>query len=591
MANRLEPLDLVSFVGGLNLRRNQFQLADNESPDMLNIDVDPRGGFYTRQGWQRWNISDIVTVTSPTTWQPRNGFVHDVSTVGLQYVLVANHDGEIYSAADDGLFTNLSTLPSGVGSPHIADFASWGDALYIALGAPAQVYTRTLDGPLTALDVDDFSEIDTPNTGTFPSATYLETHGGFMWCADTQESGIRFPNRVRWSHPGVPDAWRADDFIDIDIGGGRITGLKSYSDHLLVFKTTGIFKIYGYDGETQQLDRIPGNIGCPSVTAITSSSNSVFFYSTFEGGGIFAYTGGQPVLISEALRPAFEEMHSHNEVFVSWAGRRLWVAVPWHKDEGEKTEPTTLFVWDQDVGNGAWTMYRSNYGAVATVLDGVDTEGRFPLACFWSPNTAAMVTLDFTNDAFDSLLLDQTIGVTPGSDPLDSPDYMVTGGDDEIVIGGGTFQGQDFDSYYRTRWLHAGWPDRKKSWRRPTFVAREVPRDVDVLVEVYRDYNESRIYRSRTLRMTSEGGVFWSEHGFDAATIEGIPGFDWSEEGAADPRGADWGSAEKGSRLIRGGSLGAAKAVQMKIRASGTSPRRKWGMDAIVAKIVMRRFR
>ena len=60
MPNRLEPLDLMDFTGGLCLRRNQFQLASNESPDMLNVDVDPRGGFRTRRGWQRWNEDDVV---------------------------------------------------------------------------------------------------------------------------------------------------------------------------------------------------------------------------------------------------------------------------------------------------------------------------------------------------------------------------------------------------------------------------------------------------------------------------------------------------------------------------------------------------
>ena len=588
MVNRLEPLDLVSFVGGLNLRRNQFQLADNESPDLLNVDIDPRGGFYTRQGWARWNPTDIVPVVTTTTWQPRNAFVHDTSTPGTQYVYVVNGT-EVYIGNDAGAFSNVA-LPDVAGQPHGVDFASWGDDVYMALGATVGVYRQNLVAAPVLMDVDDWSEIDAPNTGTFPSATYLEHHGGYMWCADTLEVGVRRRNRVRWSHPGVPDAWRQDDFVDIEEGGGYITGLISYNDHLVVFKTTGIWAIYGADGETQQINNPSEHIGCPSRTGFSKSSQAVFFYSTYEGGGIFAYTGGQPQLISEPLRPAFEAMHAPLNVFVSWAGRRLWVAVPWHKDQGEKTDPTTLFVFDPDVGSGAWTMYRSNYGAVATVLDGSDTNGRYPLAAFWSPSTAAMVTLDFSLEAYDTLLLDQTIGVSPGSDPLDAPDYLVTGGDDEIIVGGGTFLGQEFDSYYRTRWLHAGWPDRKKSWRRPTFVCREVAQNTDLLVEIYRDYNEASIYRSRTLHLRSGGGVFWSDLGADSIDF---PGADWTTEGADDPdgRGANWGQTPSGSRLVRGGSMGLAKAVQMKIKASGVSPRKRWGVDAIVAKIVMRRFR
>ena len=72
MPNRLEPLNLMDFTGGLNLRRNQFQLADNESPDLLNVDIDPRGGFYTRKGWQRWNDTDVVDPEQRRNGRPRN---------------------------------------------------------------------------------------------------------------------------------------------------------------------------------------------------------------------------------------------------------------------------------------------------------------------------------------------------------------------------------------------------------------------------------------------------------------------------------------------------------------------------------------
>ena len=95
--------------------------------------------------------------------------------------------------------------------------------------------------------------------------------------------------------------------------------------------------------------------------------------------------------------------------------------------------------------------------------------------------------------------------------------------------------GQPFDAYYRTRWLHAGWPDRKKSWRRPTFICRQVPRDTDLLVETFRDYNETTIHRTRTLRVRAQGNAYWTESGFADAEIGG---FDWTEGGDADPDGS-----------------------------------------------------
>ena len=56
MAKRdFKLLAIESFSGGLNYRTDQFDLASNESPDLLNVDVDPRGGVTMREGVDRRN--------------------------------------------------------------------------------------------------------------------------------------------------------------------------------------------------------------------------------------------------------------------------------------------------------------------------------------------------------------------------------------------------------------------------------------------------------------------------------------------------------------------------------------------------------
>ena len=54
---KLEMLE--SFIGGLNLRTDQFNLADDESPDLLNVVVDPRGGIRQRDGVDRRNTTAL----------------------------------------------------------------------------------------------------------------------------------------------------------------------------------------------------------------------------------------------------------------------------------------------------------------------------------------------------------------------------------------------------------------------------------------------------------------------------------------------------------------------------------------------------
>jgi hypothetical protein len=588
MANRLEPLNLVSYVGGLNLRADQFQLADDESPDMLNVDIDPRGGFFTRRGWERWNETSIVDLEADEAqpnWHPRNAYAH-VTSNDQQFIYVVESNN-LYVADDTTVFAPV-TGPVCEANPHQADLAAWGDDVYISCGMSQPSYRRHQptvgSATTTALDPDTWSEIDAPTHDVMPQAEHVEAHGGYLFVACTKEDGVLYNARVRWSHPGVPDAWREDDFLDIEAAGGRITAIVAFNDHLLIFKTNSLWALYGYDEQSWQLVRVSSLIGCPTMTAIGKSETAVYFYSATSKGGIYGYTGGPPTYISENIRPAFEQLFNFENVFVSWAARKLWVTVPWRKDTGSTTDPSSMFVYNPDIGEGAWTMYRSEFGTPAPVLDGSDIQQKYPLAALWSNEEAEMVTLDAIDDAYDDILAPPVLGVTPGDGILSTSDGF------DIGVDGFQFRGQAFEAYYRTRWLHAGWPDRKKSWRRPTLICKGVQRETKLIVETYRDYNEAVIHRSRTLLLRANSATFWREEGFEAPEEDG---FDWEALGAEDPagRGANWGQSVNGATLQRSGSLGLARAVQLRVQGSTLTPKTKWGVDGIVAKFVMRRFR
>jgi hypothetical protein len=533
-ASRLQPVNLTSFVGGLNLRRNQFQLADNESPDMVNVDVDPRGGFYTRRGWHRWNDADITA----DPWQPRNAFLHLLPT-GLQTIYVANNS-TIWRAPDSGVFAGTGITATA--DPHGADFVAWGTDTYVACGKTQSSKKITSTGVVSSLGAV-FSTVDSPVTGQLPQAEFIESHIGYMFVANTREGGNDFFSRVRWSHPNRPDAFRTEDFIDINAGGGRITGILSFQDHLLIFKESSIWALYGYNSDSWQLVRVSGQIGAPCQTAITKSETACYFYSASNGGGIYAYTGQPPVYISEKLRTAFEEIATFQNVFVSFANRRLWVSVPWTGVSGDLGIPTTLFVFDIEVGpDGAWTAYRSTRGGVGTVLDGAAAAIKFPLAAFWSTVSSCMVTLDAAESAYDA-----------------------------IVLSGGTPLNEGFGAYYRTRWLNAGWPELRKSWRAPTIIARRVSTGAQILVEAFRDYNESERRRSAVIDIPLSSGAIWGS------------GPDWGS-------GIDWGSVTAGGIVLRGPDLGHASAVQLKLSAGPAGLINRWGIDGIIMKVNTMRF-
>lgn len=61
MARNIQLQSITSFAGGLNLRSDPYELAKNESPDLMNVDLDPRGGVEQRRGVKE----QPVTVTNP----------------------------------------------------------------------------------------------------------------------------------------------------------------------------------------------------------------------------------------------------------------------------------------------------------------------------------------------------------------------------------------------------------------------------------------------------------------------------------------------------------------------------------------------
>lgn len=651
----LQRVDLDDFTGGLQTFGSQFNIAPNQSPDMLNIEIDPRGGFRTRKGWARWNADDALgahfdttwnllvgagdqtvagnavliddvlylndvdsgavdrsaalaavevgdfifigswrfkvtaavdgtthweftgtaTGTTPSAgtdvaincqivvnWEPRNAFVHPFST-GAYAVYVANND-VIETSTSTAVFSTLAkTGPVDIvadASPHGADFAAWGDTVYIACGIANPTVRRTTTGtPTEATNAygnynNDYTTPDAIGAGAMPRCEFIETHGGYMFVGYTAEAATQ-PNRIRWSHPSQPENWAELDYIDIDAGGGKITGLRSFQDHLLIFKTDSVWALYGYDSESWQLVRVSTTVGAPTTTAVTASESAVYFYSEALGGGIYAYLGGQaPISIGENLRTVTDEVVNQEDVWLAWAGRRLWCSLPWTVD-GQFNDQSTVFVFDPQVGTGPWIAHRSAIGHVKCIIEGSDLQVGKPLAVICGcSGAAALVKLEERDEASDLILEDLTASA--------------------------------FDAYYATGWQYAGWPERRKSWRRPRFIVEQPEEEVGIDLDTYFDYDEGAPLRSHTLLVQSEGTAFWRATG----ALE-TGGFDWGD-------GTLWGaSGANGSEIVRAtgktivlGGLGVNRAIQLRFSSNAAYAGKAWGINLITLKYILRRF-
>lgn len=549
MNTRLQPLSIGDMSGGLNLDRargttDDYSVTGNESPAMLNMEIDPRGGFYTRLGWTRWNEDDI---TDPVDWAPMLPFLHARSD-GSYSVYVAN-DGTVWTAGEDGVFSDLAVTATC--TPHGASYGAWGDTLYFACGTGNDSQRRVGTGAVAALTDADGNYNDdytAPAGGVMPQCEHLESHLGYMFAAGTTESGQLVPNRLRWSHPDEPEDWATLDFLDIHAGGGRITGLRSFQDHLLIFKTESVWGLYGYDAASFQLIRISAHSGAPSPMSIARSEGACYFYSTATQGGIYAYTGdGKVTHISGMLRKAMEDIIDHDEVCLGWLGHRLWCSLPWNP--GVVDSPGTTFIFDPE--RNMWIMHRPALGKTACYVEGSDIHRQFGLAVLHGSSGAAC-------------LVEVQAAIGTATDTI-----LETG------------EQTPFEAYLRTGWINAGWPERRKSWRRPRFMIAKPAETVQIRVDVFWDYDSGSPRRSGAITIDGSGTIFWRLTG---ALEPG--GFDWGD-------GAIWGSEAEGSiirRGDRGRGLGVSRSIAIEFSTDPSTPGKAWNMNEMMLKYALRRF-
>jgi hypothetical protein len=308
--------------------------------------------------------------------------------------------------------------------------------------------------------------------------------------------------------------------------------------------------------------------GAPGPQAVTRSERAVFFYSGSDSGAVYAYSGEEPQEISTGIRRSLATITQHDKVWVGWLKRKLWVTVPWSYS-GPADDSTGVFVFDPAVNeNGCWMFYESAAGGLGPLVGGSNIHtSAFPMGVLRNTEWPRIVMLDAIEDQAYDLVGDVSVlGSTTGSS-WDFPAILT--GDGYEIIATGTPGALPFETIYRTPWVTGGWPTRKKSFRRPDFVCRRTGLTHQLRIQSFRDYEEVNARRQHTMQIDSQGITLWGQ-------------FDWGD-------GSQWGAGRAtGNKIVRGGSFGLCKALQ--VRITGMTPGARWGIDAIVLKHVMRRF-
>lgn len=535
------------FTGGLNYDANAFRLNDNQTNDALNVDFNPKGGVSTRWGFKRVNTTAIggggagsVSVNKLFPWNNSSRRLL-VSTANKVFAYPSTTTA---GALDDLSITHDATFG--------ASFATWDDdsnsIVYISCGhgyAGRKISGTTVTS-LTSSGTGAWqNDLTNPNGTHMPRSQMVVAHAERMWVANTYESSVAYPNRVRFSHPLFPESWREDDYIDVVAGGPKITGLVAMGGFLLIFKEKAIFALYGFNEETFQLVDISRSVGSVGPNCIAQTERGVYFFSNPEG--VFFFDGTSIKDVFEPIRPLLIDSEISEQAVqgmsMGYANRRVYLSLPAGQDVvdilayessieaydevdrnyaggTQAALPTRTFVYDESVGKGAWTAYQTadGFGLIAPT--------------------------DFLQQ--DSTMLH--VAAHPYQPYLLSIDVRENASVDNI-----TGTNAAFNSYWFTNWQGANNVSAKKFWRRPEFIFRKETDVASVRVDVYQDwdsYNPIKYFMLTPPEADPSSGTWTS-----------------------------WGEPEFGASHLFADSLGLARSVRLKISNTSSSP---WAVYSIV---------
>lgn len=540
MARNVQLTQLRDFTGGLNLRADPFQLHPNESPSLMDVDVDPRGGVRLRNGTSfiAGPYDEGAANVSPRFDRM---FAHyTTSTYNVLACSIQDANGmQIFALDTSGAMVAVTTTPVNT----ILDAAQFGSYTYLHSGVEQPWrWTPSVFNQVTA---PGFSEFDAPTDNRMPVGQVAAAFQNHYFIANLYESATNYRSRVRFSHPGYAERWRSSDWFDVDPrDGDAITALRAFSDHLVIFKQRSMHMLVGYGWDSWSRQPISMDVGAVHQQAVTSTPNGLFFWNNVHG--LMRWDGRSVESVFDPLKPLIDEgtfnVSRSDEVHVSaMEGGRVWVVLP----VGSGTEMNT-YVYDPSLGrNGAWTRY--SFGPTA-ILHATPVSGDH--RC-WGAFTDSTNQLSWTVDLSDPTV--STDELTIVSDGLG----WWTAGPTTVI-----------PAHYQTSWVDAGNAAVKKRWRRVRH-ALYAEGQVNLTVQVYRDYNQT----SSTSSWGEVIGTTASESVYGTATYGT----------------STYGSDDSPIDLEVAAPLGLCNAVSLRYTALTATSR--WGVDAIVFPFTPKKIR
>ncbi len=448
MADSREFEYWYKFNGGLNLTTATQQLDQTETPDSVDMDFASRGGFTLRGGFQT---------------QGQHAQLDGARFLGGTYntqavVLIQGADGSLLEW-DGATVTDTGADPTDSLTERMR-MAAFNDFAYLSNGrSGVNIVMTRWDGSSLATLTNTFNDdYETPTTGNMPLARHVAANNGFLWVADTVESSVRYPARVRFSHEQNVESWATDDWFNVGEPGADdpVTSMEPFGDALLIFKRSSVWALYGENKETFILQRLASATGICTCGAVAVNAGVCYWFST--DGKLMAYNGENITSLSQPIdfwsqTGKIKHGGSHR---LMWSDGRLWLSL--EAGPAQAVE-RWLFIYDPTIKG--FTRYNRPVNDL-THWSKLGEDGD-PLFLYTDSDELYRYDASYETD-------------TDASGP------------------------SRIDGHFRTAWMTAGETATRKRWKRPR-VTGAANGNASIKIEVFTDFNDMAPVRSHTFQI------------------------------------------------------------------------------------------
>lgn len=307
---------------GLNTQASPYELETGESPDCMNVRGSVRGAIRKREG-----ILDLGDGTDLMS-QPRKIAVYRQGTTTRLVALGTKLQVLEPGAAPGAAFTPVTTNPW-----------SWSSALGQPISSQGPLFLMS-DSDKLYYDGGSFANW-TAASGTIPTGRMMCAHQNRLFVADVS-SLPDARTAITFSEIGDYRTWPVQNIVKFDpFEQDRITALCSFGSYLMVFKRSGIWRVF--DADTGANNKITDEAGTVFRDSVVSTDQGVFFLDPDRG--VMVTDGANAKVVSDAILPELrglplDEEATFNVSAAYWEGS-YWMSVP-----AATGMPNRLFEYD-----------------------------------------------------------------------------------------------------------------------------------------------------------------------------------------------------------------------------------------------------